>query len=147
MHEERSDERVLREGAEGVRLQGPFERSPAGVLGSNALIVNDDFCREGAGELAMNETVDDQLAHDGIAGAEGEVSFHKKAVWKMFPAEPGDLGIGVYEVGGSHEPIVVAVRVVLAHKCIGFVGGAQRSNNLVLAEKNDGCQVIALLSR
>ena len=136
MHEERSDERVLREGAEGVRLQGPFERSPAGVLGSNALIVNDDFCREGAGELAMNETVDDQLAHDGIAGAEGEVSFHKKAVWKMFPAEPGDLGIGVYEV-----------RVVLAHKCIGFVGGAQRSNNLVLAEKNDGCQVIALLSR
>ena len=39
----------------------------------------------------MNETVDDQLAHDGIAGAEGEVSFHKKAVWKMFPAEPGDL--------------------------------------------------------
>lgn len=61
VHEERSDERVLREGAEGVRLQGPFERSPAGVLGSNALVVDDDFCREGAGELAMNETVSARL--------------------------------------------------------------------------------------
>ncbi len=95
----------------------------------------------------MNETVDDQLAHDGIAGAEGEVAFQKKAVWKMIPAERGDLGVSVYEVGGCYKPVIVAIRVVLAHKCIGFVGGAQRSNNLVLAEKNDGCQVIALLSR
>ena len=146
VHEEGSDEGILRKGAESVRFQGTFERGAAGVLGSDTLVVDDDLRREGAGEFAMDETVDDQLAYDGIAGADGKVAFHEEAVGKVLPAEIGNLSIGIYEVGGCYEPVVVAIRVVLAHKCVGFVGGAQRSNDLVLSEKNDGRQIVPLLS-
>ncbi len=83
MGEKTSNERIFRKRIECVWLEGSLEGRAAGVFCADAVGVDDDLCREGAGKLAVNKAVHDKLSDYRVPRTYGLIPVQSETVRKM----------------------------------------------------------------
>ena len=143
---ELADGGVLGVRGEVAGINAPVEMRNVGVLEFDAVRIDHQSGRCGAGVLAVGNDIGDQFPEDDRSQADAGGAFHVERVVEMLVDKAHEQVEGINQVTADGKAVVVAFGVAATQQGIEFVAGHNALDRGVVAEHQGGGQGVAGLA-